>query len=68
MRMRNLDAITWLKEYNVPNEECLHYKFGTGTAEAAERRVTDIIDKPIFLTHFLIEIKAFYMKKDLEDR
>ena len=26
--------------------------------------MTDIINRPIFLTHFPVEIKAFYMKKD----
>jgi asparaginyl-tRNA synthetase len=30
--------------------------------------MTDIINQPIFLTHFPAEIKAFYMKKDESDR
>ena len=29
--------------------------------------MTDEINRPIFLTHFPAEIKAFYMKKDLDD-
>jgi asparaginyl-tRNA synthetase len=29
--------------------------------------MTDIINKPIFLTHFPVEIKSFYMPKDPED-
>ena len=29
---------------------------------------TDILNVPIFLTHFPAEIKAFYMKKDESDR
>lgn len=67
-RMKYADAITWLVEHNIPNEENEPHKFGDDIAEAAERKMTDIIDQPIFLTHFPTEIKAFYMKKDEEDR
>ena len=68
MRMRYSEAITWLKEHDIPDEEGRPHEFGTDIAEAAERKMTDIIGKPIFLTHFPVEIKAFYMKKDPEDR
>ncbi|KAF2157820.1 asparaginyl-tRNA synthetase [Myriangium duriaei CBS 260.36] len=66
-RMRYSDAIDWLVEHNIPNEEGQPHKFGDDIAEAAERRMTDIINRPIFLTHFPVEIKAFYMQKDKED-
>jgi tRNA synthetases class II (D, K and N) len=29
--------------------------------------MTDIIARPIFLTHFPVDIKAFYMQKDSQD-
>ncbi|KAJ5195247.1 uncharacterized protein N7498_008685 [Penicillium cinerascens] len=67
-RMKYSDAIDWLVEHNIPNEEGQPHKFGDDIAEAAERKMTDIINTPIFLTHFPAEIKAFYMKKDPEDR
>ncbi|OJD30506.1 asparaginyl-trna synthetase [Diplodia corticola] len=67
MRMKYSDAIQWLVEHEIPNEEGEPHKFGDDIAEAAERRMTDIINKPIFLTHFPVEIKAFYMQKDKED-
>ena len=66
-RMRYSDAIDWLRENDVPNEEGQPHQFGDDIAEAAERRMTDILNVPIFLTHFPVAIKAFYMKKDPED-
>lgn len=66
-RMKYSDAIQWLVEHDIPNEDGQPHKFGDDIAEAAERRMTDIINRPIFLTHFPVEIKAFYMQKDPED-
>ncbi|CAA9957202.1 cytoplasmic asparaginyl-tRNA synthetase [Pyrenophora teres f. maculata] len=66
-RMKYQDAIDWLVEHNIPNEDGEPHKFGDDIAEAAERRMTDIINRPIFLTHFPTEIKAFYMLKDKDD-
>lgn len=67
-RMRYSEAIEWLREHDIPNEEGQPHQFGDDIAEAAERKMTDMINQPIFLTHFPAEIKAFYMKKDAEDR
>ncbi|KAH8674101.1 asparaginyl-tRNA synthetase [Xylariales sp. PMI_506] len=69
MRMKYSDAIDWLNAQDppIPNEEGNPHVFGDDIAEAAERRMTDIINRPIFLTHFPVEIKAFYMKKDPAD-
>lgn len=66
-RMRYADAIEWLREHSILNEEGQPHTFGDDIAEAAERKMTDIIDRPIFLTHFPVEIKAFYMMKDKDD-
>ena len=68
-RMRYSEAIQWLNSQDPPilNEEGNPHVFGDDIAEAAERRMTDILNVPIFLTHFPVDIKAFYMKKDPSD-
>lgn len=69
MRMRYSEAIDWLNAQDPPilNEDGKPHVFGDDIAEAAERHMTDTINRPIFLTHFPVEIKAFYMKKDPAD-
>ncbi|KAF7512491.1 asparagine--tRNA ligase [Endocarpon pusillum] len=67
-RMKYADAIDWLVQHNIPNDDGQLHLFGDDIAEAAERKMTDILNVPIFLTHFPVEIKAFYMKKDDSDR
>ncbi|KAK8048491.1 asparaginyl-tRNA synthetase [Apiospora phragmitis] len=69
MRMKYTDAIDWLNKQDPPilNEDGNPHVFGDDIAEAAERKMTDAINRPIFLTHFPVEIKAFYMKKDPSD-
>lgn len=64
-RMRYSDAIDWLNAQDPPilNEEGKPHSQGDDIAEAAERKMTDSINQPIFLTHFPSQIKAFYMKK-----
>lgn len=66
-RMQYIEALEWLNENGIPNEEGNKFKFGDDIAEAAERKMTDILNVPILLTRFPVEIKSFYMKKCLDD-
>ncbi|MCJ1407672.1 hypothetical protein MMC19_001743 [Ptychographa xylographoides] len=69
MRMQYSEAIDWLNSQDPPilNEEDKPHQFGDDIAEAAERKMTDHINRPILLTHFPADLKAFYMKKDPSD-
>ena len=74
-----MDAIKWLNEHGIqrPEEDAegnaikdqqgqvktVDHQVGDDIAEAAERQMTDIIGKPVFLYGFPAELKAFYMKK-----
>ncbi|EEB07432.1 cytoplasmic asparagine-tRNA ligase Nrs1 [Schizosaccharomyces japonicus yFS275] len=63
MRLKYADAIKYLNEHNILDGEGKQHKFGDDIAEAAERKMTDQINRPIFLTYFPTELKAFYMKR-----
>lgn len=79
MRMSYEDAIAWLTEHGIKRPAVdadenpilddkgqvimVDHVVGDDIAEAAERQMTDIIGKPIFLYGFPAELKAFYMKK-----
>lgn len=66
-RMKYVDALEWLNEHGIENEEGKAFSFGDDIAEAAERKMVDTLNVPILLTHFPVEIKSFYMKKCHDD-
>ncbi|KAI9007919.1 hypothetical protein CLU79DRAFT_840389 [Phycomyces nitens] len=68
MRMKYADAIEYLRANDIKKEDGSYYVFGEDIPEAPERAMTDKINRPIFLTHFPAEIKAFYMQKVPGDR
>ena len=77
-RLSYVEAIQWLNEHGIkrPEEDAsgnvikgedgesimAEHKVGDDIAEAAERQMTDIIGKPVFLYAFPKQLKPFYMK------
>lgn len=73
------DAIKWLNEHGIRHEKegadgrtvldeagnpiMVDHALGDDIAEAAERKMTDILGVPMFLHGFPAELKSFYMKK-----
>ena len=78
-RMSYSDAIKWLNDNNVLHEaedkdgniikdesgnaKMVEHVLGDDIAEAAERKMTDVLGVPMFLYGFPAELKSFYMKK-----
>ncbi|KAJ3560324.1 hypothetical protein NP233_g10910 [Leucocoprinus birnbaumii] len=79
IRLNYVEAINWLNEHGIQHPEedtdgnpikdssgqikMVDHQVGDDIAEAAERQMTDIIGKPVFLYGFPAELKAFYMKR-----
>ncbi len=63
LRLDYRDAITYLKEHDITKEDGSVHVVGDDIAEAAERKMTDQIGRPIMLIHFPKILKGFYMKE-----
>ncbi|KIR29504.1 asparagine-tRNA ligase [Cryptococcus deuterogattii LA55] len=66
VRLDYCDAIKYLNEHGIMREDGEDHVVGDDIAEAAERKMTDQINKPIMLINFPKALKSFYMKT-LED-
>ena len=67
LRMDYADAIEFLRKNDIKKEDGSFYEFGEDIPEMPERRMTDMINKPIMLCRFPAGIKAFYMPRCQED-
>jgi len=48
-------------------DEGMDVEYGEDFGVPEEKKLTSLYDKPVFITHYPKEIKAFYMKRDPED-
>ncbi|KAK8849495.1 asparagine-tRNA ligase [Kwoniella newhampshirensis] len=62
MRLDYRDAVKYLNEHGITKEDGTDHVIGDDIAEAAERKMTDQIGRPIMLIHFPKLLKAFYMQ------
>ena len=70
-RLAYIDAIKYCNDNHIlkdpENPEDL-FQFGDDIPELAERTMVDMIGEPVFLIKFPAEMKAFYMKRCLDDK
>jgi asparaginyl-tRNA synthetase len=68
IRITYSDAIKMLNEKEIVKEDGSAYEYGDEITERPERQLVDALNHPVFLTKFPAEQKAFYMKRDSEDK
>lgn len=68
LRMDYSDAIKYLKEHKICKDDGSFYEFGEDIPEMPERKMTDLINKPIMLCRFPSDIKSFYMSRCPENK
>ena len=69
LRMNYSDAIQYLVDHSIYKDEDTKtpFVFGDDIPEAPERRMTDMIGRPILLCRFPAHMKSFYMARCPED-
>lgn len=69
VHLKHQEAIKLLREYEIykDSESKVHFDERDDIPEAQERQLIDRIGKIVFLSHFPIETKSFYMKPDPSD-
>jgi len=59
--------ITYQEAVDILQKEGFNTKYGDDFGTPEEKALTDMFEKPVFVTHYPKEIKAFYMKRAPED-
>lgn len=69
LRMNYADAVKFCNDNNIykDEEKKEHFQFGDDIPEGPERKMTDMIGKPILLCRFPAAMKSFYMSRCAED-
>jgi asparaginyl-tRNA synthetase len=58
--------ITYDEAVELLNKEGMEFKWGEDFGAPHETKIAESFDKPVFITHYPVEVKAFYMKPDPE--
>ncbi|CAD27140.2 ASPARAGINYL tRNA SYNTHETASE [Encephalitozoon cuniculi GB-M1] len=69
-RIKYSEAIELLKSKGYKKEDNTDFELGDDIPDAAERYLVEVVGDgcPVFLTHFLVGHKPFYMRKDENDK
>ncbi len=59
--------ITYEEAVSKLQDEGMDVSYGEDFGVPEEKKLTSLFEKPVFVTHYPKEIKAFYMKRDEED-
>ncbi len=59
--------ITYEEAIDLLKKEGMEVIYGDDFGVPEEKKLTSLFDKPVFVTHYPKEIKAFYMKRDEND-
>ena len=59
--------ITYSQAVDILNSKGMEFKWGDDLGADEETTVSQEFDRPVFVTHYPSEIKAFYMKRDPAD-
>jgi asparaginyl-tRNA synthetase len=67
--MEYVDALEFCRKHKIYKDEETKefFEFGDDIPEMPERKMVDMIGRPVFLCRFPVEMKAFYMPKAKDD-
>lgn len=68
-RMKYSDCVKFCQDNEIykDKEKKEHFQYGDDIPDAPEREMISKIGEPVFMTHFPVVMKSFYMKKDPKD-
>jgi len=69
-RMKYSDCVKFCQQNKIYKDKTnkVNFEFGDDIPDAPEREMIALIGEPVFMTHFPVNMKSFYMKRDPLDQ